>query len=306
MLIPNIQELIIKHLNIIDKSNLSQISRAAHRTCKNSMFQVTEIDLVGEERFKAKNLSSYVKRLVLTDALNIKSVKLQGTLADSKSVTSLVCKCLNIEKMELGEMQVSEKLFIIAAEKLKCLKDLRITNTTFINRNTLGIIGKAFPKLEALHLDYSSNLDDNALRTISTYMGGLKSLSIRGCEAITDHVLQLLLHKCKPLEYLDVSFTRTMAYPTCVWISNYAKMLKKINVANTRIYNCGSNLLSLKFKERGLDPEKSIILCKNCTEYCPNSKCWNLKKMYEHARTHFEEPSILREYRRLQRQMQQG
>ena len=304
LLIFEVRECLIKYLNIIDRCNLSQISKAVYTSCRGDPYRIREIDLTGDRRLRGKNLYLYMRKLGIRTTNNIRLLALHGTLADSRDVEDVIDKCENIRILKLGEQQLSKRVIVSVSKKLLLLKELWVINACFINIHTIRVIAKFLKNIEGLFLPNSKRLDDKGLMVISQKMINLQRLSLRGCDSITDLGLQHVVLRCKSLEYLDVSMTRTMAYPTCIWIAKIARNLTKIVVSNTRIYNCGSRVLQMKFRERGLDPEKSVVLCKTCNEYCPTPIHFSEKHMIEHTQTHFQEPAILTEYKQRRANLQ--
>lgn len=61
---------------------------------------------------------------------------------------------------------------------------------------------KNCPSLQALNLSHCQNIDDKAVRFITTHVRMLKELYINRCYKLTDHCLDAIALECK---YIKVS-----------------------------------------------------------------------------------------------------
>ena len=298
LLLPELRKAITKHLNIVDRGNLSMVNRIAHQALNNELYSKPDLDVEGDLRFYGLSLYNYVRKLDQNSALKIKVLSVIGTNVVARAICEIIDKCQNIEIMKLGQAQLSEELINKSSLVLRNLKELWIENIYFGEYNStsyfmIKIIASSLLYLEGLFISYPRNLKENQVIDNVFKLKKLKRLGLRGCDCLSDTGIQQLILQCKQIEYLDVSNTKTMLYPTCVWLANTKTKLKTINVKNTRILARGVQILKLEFKKRGLDPEKSVISNGKCSENCPNYMCFNANEIMAHIQSSYQETSII-------------
>ena len=253
------------------------------------MFTTHSVDLRNEKRLSNCNFSHLIKNVPPKCVARVTCLCLQGTAVEAAVVQDAICRFKNIEQLELGELQVSESVIHCASGNLKKLKDLRLIKTEYINLHTIKIIARYLPNLECLHLPFSANVDDRVLKIIATRIRGLKRFSMRGCKHVTDEGLRLML-KCSGLQYIDVSYTKTMSYPTCVCIGQKDIFINKIMAPNTNLMESGLKLLKLRFEDRGLDPANCIVFQKQLLPY-PGRRKLDFSMVFRRRATAFKENS---------------
>jgi len=129
-------------------------------------------------------------------------------------------------------------------------RDLDLGGCEKITDNSLLHIAKKYPSLQIINLSFCINItaegikalvhqcnslhtislchcsiSDQALFHIASSLPNLKSLSLSGCQHISDAAVQKLLAKCSDLQYLDISHCKTLSSSSIKAVAGLSSLL---------------------------------------------------------------------------------
>ncbi|ESP03015.1 hypothetical protein LOTGIDRAFT_156971 [Lottia gigantea] len=169
--------------------------------------------------------------------------------------------------------------------------------------NILALDGSNWQRVDLF--DFQKDVEGPVVVNISERCGGfLKSLSLRGCQSITDKALQIFANSCKNIEVLNLNNCKKITDITCESLGKNSKKLLKLNISSCseitdnslKAVSDGCKLLESldiswcsKLSDNGLEalahgcPKLSSFICQGCnqqlTDDCIHEigrKCHNL------------------------------
>lgn len=117
------------------------------------------------------------------------------------------------------------------------LEELALINCDAIERESglLTTIGQNLRKLRVLDLSYNEMLADKEIMSMLVSCCGLNQLKLRGCNKLTNAVIETLISSCKQLQKVDLVFcTRINAAGIESFIMNY-RHLRQLNIEGGKL-----------------------------------------------------------------------
>ncbi|KAH9505724.1 hypothetical protein Btru_055629 [Bulinus truncatus] len=97
--------------------------------------------------------------------------------------------------------------------------------------NMLALDGSNWQKIDLF--DFQTDIEGRVVEYMSQRCGGfLKSLSLKGCQCITDAALQNFAQQCRHIETLILSKCTSITDVTCESLGKYSSKLKKLDLTS--------------------------------------------------------------------------
>ncbi|XP_070184697.1 F-box/LRR-repeat protein 20-like, partial [Littorina saxatilis] len=97
--------------------------------------------------------------------------------------------------------------------------------------NLLALDGSNWQRVDLF--EFQKDVEGPVVENLSKRCGGfLKSLSLKGCQVITDHALGIFAEQCKNIETLILNNCKKITDATCKSLGQYSHRLRKLDVSS--------------------------------------------------------------------------
>jgi Leucine-rich repeat (LRR) protein len=177
-----ILELVIEHLPLVDRKNLSQTAPTFY--C--DLGPLYLLDQISSGTLPLRQM----KYLMSKEGKNVRSLDLSSYPLSSKDLKLISYYCPYLKSLKLGNCwQISGKALIKVAERLPRLQFLDLSFCQQISDTILIEVAKHLPQLQSLNLSWCQQISGKALIEVAKHLPRLQFLDLSFCKQISDATL---------------------------------------------------------------------------------------------------------------------
>lgn len=194
-------------LNNLDKSNyynISLTSRLFYKLIVKNMYDAPNLTKIEQFKSLSHTIKSSEKLSKLIRVLDLSMIVGRWDLINSMEVGDLILNLPNLKEINLCHILLNDSIISILINQYKStLSLLNLDHCFTLTTDSLGYVGE-FTNLKSLDLSYTELNDGNLTYILNNIGGSLESLSIEGCEEVTDESIKLI-SKFKNIQYCNLS-----------------------------------------------------------------------------------------------------